>query len=130
MAYTDPTFADFTTRFPVFADMDEGQFNLLLEEAKLQVDSGWLSQSNYKIAMMYLIAHLKSTDESQEGEGVVVGGAASGGIASESFGGMSISYDTGSTASDAAAKSQWGSTEYGRRFYEMLKRNKPAIVSI
>lgn len=130
MAYTDPTFAEFTTRFPIFADMDEGQFDALLEEAKLQVDDGWLSQTNYKVAIMYLIAHLKVTDTSQEGESAVVGGAGSGGIASESFGGMSISYNNGASASNAAANSQWGSTEYGRRFYELLKRNKPAIVSI
>jgi hypothetical protein len=110
--------------------MDEGQFDSLLEEAKLQVDNSWLSQANYKFALMYLIAHLKTTDNSGEGESAVVGGAATGGIASESFGGMSISYNNGATANNAAANSQWGSTEYGRRFYEMLKKNKPAIVVI
>jgi hypothetical protein len=130
VAYTEPTFEQFATRFPNFSDMDENQFSALLTEAKLQVDDSWLSQTNYTVAIMYLIAHLKTTDQSQEGESGVVGGAGSGGIASESFGGMSISYNNGASASDAAANSQWGSTEYGRRFYNLLKRNKPAIVSV
>jgi hypothetical protein len=129
MAYTAVTSADFIARFPIFADVDTAIIDALLAEAGRSVDDSWLSQTDYTAGIMYLTAHLVATDNSGEGESTVVG-AGAGGIASESFGGMSISYDKGASANDAAAKSQWGSTEYGRRFYRLLKLNKPAIVSI
>jgi hypothetical protein len=100
----------------------------LIAEATNTIDTSW-REVDYKPAIMYLTAHLISTDNSGEGESVNIGGAGAS-IASESFGGMSISYDKSRAASDAAANSQWGSTEYGRRFYQLLKVNKPAIVSI
>ncbi len=76
------------------------------------------------------VVHIVATDNSAEGTSVVIG-AGAGGVASESFGGMSISYDKGgASGSDAAASSQWGSTEYGRRYYRLLKLNKPAILVV
>ena len=129
MAYTPVTAAAFKTRFPIFATSSDTLIEALLAEAMLMVDDSWLSQADYTAGVMYLTAHLLATDNSAAGSSVVIG-AGAGGVASESFGGMSISYDKGASANDAASKSQWGSTEYGRRFFRLLKLNKPAIVSV
>jgi hypothetical protein len=129
VAYTPVTVDDFTARFPNLADTDEVVIQACLDEAARSVDDSWLSQTDYTGGLLYLAAHLVATDNSTEGTSVTIG-AGGGGVASESFGGMSISYDKSAGVNDAASKSQWGSTEYGRRFYRLLKLNKPAIVSI
>jgi hypothetical protein len=129
MPYELPTASQFKTRFPIFEDKDDALVTMIIAEASASVDSSW-AEADYQPAIMYLAAHLLATDNSAEGESVIIGGSAGGGIASESFGGMSISYDKGSSANSAASNSKWGSTEYGRRFYDLLVRNKPAIVSI
>lgn len=130
MAYTRVTVEQFQARFPIFADKDSDYVQAMLTESELDVDDSWVSQANYTAGIMYLTAHKIATDNSQEGEVVTVGSSA-GGVASESFGGMSISYDNSASSGEGSASaSRWGSTEYGRRFYDLVLKNKPAIVSI
>lgn len=123
----------FVARFPIFSDTDQTQVEMILSEAATKVDQSW-EEDDYQPAIMYLAAHLIATDNSGEGESVEIGSSGgAAGVSSESFGGMSISYATGGSGSgsDAAAYgSSWGSTVYGRRFYKLLKLNKPAIVSV
>jgi hypothetical protein len=129
MAYTFPTLDEFKARFPSLTDGKEDAFlQFFLDEAANVVDTSW-RESDYKTAIMYLAAHLLASEEGAGGD-AGAGVTGSGVIASESFGGMSISYDNSKSAGDAAANSQWGATVYGRRFYQMLKLNKPSIVSI
>jgi hypothetical protein len=131
MSYDAPTLAEFRARFPIFTQHPDPQIEMILEEATNTIDTSW-RELDYKIAIMYLTAHLLAVDASQSGDEVAVGsaGSSSGVVSSESFGGMSISYATNSALQVAASKSTWGETEYGRRFYQLLVRNKPAIVSI
>lgn len=126
MPYTLPSADDFQTRFPIFADVDSDRVQIFLDEAARTVDGSW-DIDDYQPAIMYLAAHLLSTDNSGEGETVQLGGL-KGAIASESFSGMSRSYDTSKVS--AAANSTYGSTEYGRRFYWLLLNNKPAILVV
>jgi hypothetical protein len=128
MPYTTPSLAQFRARFPVFEDAEDPLIEALLAEAAGQIDTSW-REVDYQPAIMYLAAHLLATDNSAEGEEVEVGGS-TGGIASESWGSMSVSYDTSAKSATAASSSEWGSTEYGRRFYSLLKKNKPGIVAI
>jgi hypothetical protein len=129
MPYTVPTYDQFIARFPVFGDKDQTVVEMILAEAASTIDTTW-REVDYQPAIMYLTAHMVATDNSGETDVVDVGGSGPGAIASESFGGMSLSYDKSKSAQDAAANSAWGATEYGRRFYQLLKGNKPAIVSI
>jgi hypothetical protein len=131
MSYDIPTLDDFRTRFPIFTQHPDPQVQMIIDEAAATIDTSW-READYKIAIMYLTAHLLAVDSSQVGDEVAVGsaGSSSGVVSSESFGGMSISYATNSALQVAASKSTWGETEYGRRFYQLLIRNKPAIVSI
>lgn len=129
MAYDAPTIAEFKARFPTVAGTkSDPTIQAFLDEATNTIDTSW-RESDYKIAIMYLAAHnMTMEDNVDAGAG---GGITSGLIASESFGGMSISYDNSkSSMSEAAVNSQWGGTIYGQNFYLLLKRNKPAIVVI
>jgi hypothetical protein len=123
MPYTVPTRADFTSRFPVFADSDSALIDRLLAEASASVDESWV-EGDYQPAILYLTAHLLATDNSGEGDAVNIGGAGGGVLTSESFGGMSASYATPSFAEGSlSSNDQYGTTEYGRRFLALLKRN-------
>lgn len=126
MPYTVPTVDQFTTRFPIFEDADPATIEALINEAAGQVSTDWV-ETDYQPAIMYLAAHLLATDNSEEGGEVEIGGG--GGIASESFGGMSVSYATG-TAGSLASNDRYGSTVYGRRYLALLRANVPSILAI
>lgn len=126
MPYTVPTVDDFTTRFPIFENYDEDQIQSCIDEASRGVDTCWV-EGDYQPAIMYLAAHLLATDASQTTDAVI--GGASGAIASESFGPMSVSY--GSAPTDSLATSgEFGSTSYGRRYLSLLRINKPPVVVV
>lgn len=129
MAYTAPTAADFKARFPVFAGLSDAFVDLLLGEAKLAVDDTWLSQGDYTTGVLYLAAHLAATDKSQATDEGDAGGSG-GDIASESWGPMSVSYTKDASSTGDNTASQYSTTEYGRRFLSLLRKNKPAIVAV
>lgn len=116
MAYTPPTFDEFTARFPVFAAFDEDLFDLLLAEAMLHVDETWIEKF-YAPALLYLVAHLAAAGGS-------VGNVAGGAIASESFGPISIAYVTSSTPFQGQVLATTG---YGQSFLDLRRKNFPAI---
>lgn len=128
MPYVVPTAADFKTRFPIFTDKTDPQIEALIVEAHQMVDESW-EEGDFAPAILYLTAHLIAMDNSQADETVEIGGAA-GAIASESFGGMSISYERSANAGRLQASEEYGQTVYGRRFLSLLRRNRggPLVV--
>lgn len=126
MPYTTPTAAQFKTRFPIFGDTDNGIIDALIAEASRRVDHSW-KDGDYQPAIMYLTAHLLATDNSSEDSSVQIGAAGGRTIASESFGGgLSRSYANSSFTAEGSLSSddEYGTTEYGRRYYSLLKLNK------
>jgi hypothetical protein len=129
MAYDAPTVTEFRTRFPIFEEKEDALIQMLLDEAAGQVSTDWV-EADYKPAIMYLAAHLLATDNSEEGDEVEIGSGDSQ-IASESFGGMSVSYNNGAGAAGSLSSNQrYGSTVYGRRYLSLLRANIPAIAAI
>lgn len=125
MPYTTPTVEQFRARFPVFADSGDSQIQILLDEAaSTGVDTSWREQ-DYQPAIMYLAAHLLASDASQAGDEVSSGAAGAGAIASENFGGLSVSYDRGNQSGGLSSSDAFGGTEYGRRYLMLLRGNKP-----
>lgn len=123
MPYETPTSTQFYERFPSLADTEESLVNTLLAEAARTIDKTY-EEGDYQPAILYLAAHLVATDNSAEGEVTEIGGIG-GAIASESFGGMSVSYaNGGATKGSLSASSSYGSTVFGRRFLEIVRRNK------
>jgi len=129
MAYDPVTVEMFRARFPIFAEAPNPQVELILAEASARVGTTW-KDTDYQPAILYLTAHLLATDASQAGDAVGVGSSA-GGIASESFGGMSISYLGGGPNTNwGAVRAFYETTEYGRRFYRIMKNNFGGPVAI
>lgn len=127
MPYDLPSADNFFARFPVMGDKDPDYVTVMIAEAARTVDISW-DEDDYQPAILYLAAHLIATDNSQEGETVQIGGL-KGALSGESFAGMSRSYYD-KTAGSPAASSIYGGTEYGRRFFTLLKNNKPAITVV
>lgn len=126
MPYVTPTAAQFKARFPIFSDTDDTVIAALITEASRRVDNTW-KEGDYQPAIMYLAAHLLATDNSAEGSSVQVGAAGGRTIASESFGGgLSRSYTNSSFNAEGSlsADDEYGTTEYGRRYYALLRLNK------
>lgn len=113
MAYTAPTVADFKTRFPKFAAASEPTLEAILAEVLTQIDDSWI-EADYVPAILYLMAHLyvQETTGSTDRPSI---------ITSESLGSLSVSYGVG------ASKSDYATTEYGRRFARLQRKNFPAI---
>ena len=130
MPYSPVTVAMFKTRFPIFVDRSTPQLELILAEASARVDQSW-KESDYQPAIMYLAAHLLVTDGSQltdeEGGGPVGGGP----IVGETFSGMSLTY--AAPKADSSSSEVWAfyeTTEYGRRFYRIMKLNFGGPVAV
>lgn len=128
MPYDKPTVDQFIARFPIFNDDDPAIISALIDEATNTIDTDWV-ETDYQPAIMYLTAHLIATDNSEEGEDVEFGSPGGGGIVSESFNGMSVSYSQ-KVLPESELSNLYASTEYGRRYLALLRRNKPAIVAI
>lgn len=108
-----PTVDDMLARFPALEGNDE-LIEACLQEAIEQIDLARWSETDGRRAIMYLAAHLTQSE--------LDGGAdsgASGNIASESMGPISVSYRDASATKTAG----YGSTLYGQRFEELLRAN-------
>lgn len=123
MAYDAPTPTEFKARFPEFASETDQRVQIFLTEAGTQVDTSWI-EADYPTAIMFLAAHKLAMANANAGSGG--GSASSGPISSESFQGMSRSYDNSKMT--AAQKSSYGGTWYGQEFYLLLQKNKPGVM--
>lgn len=127
MAYTPPTYAEFIARFPIFNNTvkwPQALVELVIVEATRNVDNSWV-EADYKPAIMYQTAHLIATDNTEAGTDPDVGPPTY--LSSESFAGMSQSFSK-LQAGTLGQSEMWGTTVYGRRYLDLLRKNKPAVV--
>jgi hypothetical protein len=115
-----PTATSFKLKFPEFASVADGTVEFAIEEAQMMVDDSWIDDANSSLGMLYLAAHhlMVTLSRAESGTGQL--------IKSESFAGMTVSYDT-----DQQTKPDPGdytSTPYGSRFLDLLSRNQPGIL--
>lgn len=96
-------------RFPsAFDSLSDDFLNLIIAEAcEVILESKW--GASYDRGLLYLTAHLASTDSAPGSSG------AAGPVTSKRIGDVSVSY--GSAAS--VSSSDYASTTYGRRFLEL-----------
>lgn len=106
MPYTVPTSAQFKLRFPVYASESDERINSILLEASSSVDQSWV-EADYQPAIMYLAAHLLATSGGDEDDETDDNGGSDGdgGIASESFGPLSVSYFQNGGSSGSSSSS-------------------------
>jgi hypothetical protein len=116
-----PSAVNMRMRFPEFADVDAATLEFAIEEATRGVDDTWFERDQ-TLAIMYLAAHylMVNIQRAESATGQVT--------RSETIGRMSITYDTsGVVNADAADLS---TTQYGSRYLDMLRGNKPPIMVI
>lgn len=129
MAYDPPTYAEFIARFPVFdnvAKWPQATVEAIIVEATNNIDTDWIER-DYKPAIMYQTAHILSSEAAADADAPDAPGPATY-LASESFSGMSMSYAKISQNGTLSQSETWGGTSYGRRYLDLLRKNKPAVV--
>lgn len=125
MSYTAPSVSDFKSRFPAFASVADGVIETGLSEAGQLVDNTWNTQEDFTLGRLLYAAHVLTLD----GHGISAEAemAANGllGFDSITSGKLSVK-----RASGDAGGSPLMQTQYGRRFNEVLLRNRsgPRIV--
>lgn len=108
------TVDDVIERIPALDGQDD-QIELILPEALRCVGEDW-DEDDAKLAVIYMTAHLLQAEEgASDGTGQA--------ISSESFGPMSVSYATPSEQT-----SDYKSSEWGRRYLRLLRRNVAGVV--
>lgn len=127
MPYTTPTYADFITRFPVFdnvAKWPQATVEAVLAECANNIDTSWYEQ-DYQPAIMNMTAHILTMEANASATSPSSGPDMV--LTSESFAGMSRSYAKISDGS-LSQNEIWGGTSYGRRYLDLVKKNKPGPV--
>lgn len=116
MAYIPPTPADVIARFPEFTGKEALLTLAIADGQLLYVDTSW-PEPLYKLALIYAAAHLVQMGE-VSAEAAAEGGQ---GIASESFGGISVSYKSVEVKGGALAQ-DLRSSPYGIQLWSLAKR--------
>jgi len=112
--------ADLKARFPGFAAVVDAVVQTALDEAALLVGDDWTSAPDARLGRLLLAAHILTLDG--QGGGAEAAMAASGGFRRMRSGALELERP------DAEAEpGTLGSTGYGRRFLELLRRNVPAV---
>lgn len=122
MPYTTPTVLEFKTRHQIFQCLSDPIIQEHIDDAERVVDTSWL-EDDYQRAIMYLAAH----NLVMEGH---LGGSpdTAGLITSEKLGDASVNYGNAIDASKNI--SDYGSTHFGRKYQELLKRNHPGVLTL
>jgi len=109
-----PEFASETTYPPAVVTFWSGIAEKLVIEAR------WddLYDHGVELATAHYLA-LAAADQKQAAAGGIPGNATQGAITSESVGGVSVSFDTGSAMDQGAG--HWNATTYGRQFIRLAR---------
>lgn len=120
MAFIAPTAADIRAAFPEFADVGDGPINAALAEAALAVDTTW-SEASFQIARMLYAAHVMVLDG--------LGSSATAEVFLDSPNGLKMrkAGDTveeffGPATASSASEAWFGQTNFGRRFYRIMRK--------
>lgn len=122
--YVIPTPATLKAVFPAFAGVSDVAVQFWIDRATRMVDTTWM-ELDYAQAIMLLACHY-----------MVGAGLGTGAEAEANAQGMSgfqtirsglLTLSRGTTSQSDASMGEWGTTVYGRAFYWLAKRNRPAV---
>lgn len=120
----EPTPADLKARFPGFAAVADAVVQTALAEAALQAGAEWAGEADIRLGRLLLAAHILTLDG--QGSGAEAAAAAAGGFRRMRSGGLELERADTADAGPGAL----GSTGYGRRFVELMRRNVPAVTVV
>ena len=120
MAYSEPTATELKAAFPAFSGVPDDTVAYWIDRSASSVDESW-TEADYPMAKMLLAAHEMVLNGLGTGTEAQI--AASGLTGVKSMRSGSLSLDFGDSAS-VSATGGFAATSYGRRFAELLKRNR------
>lgn len=123
--YIIPTPATLKMAFPAFAAVPDATVQLWINQAATMVDNTWF-ETDYAMAIILLACHYMVGAGLGTGAEAKANANGMGGYQTVRSGQLTLS--RGST-SQSDNMGEFGSTLYGRRFYWMLRRNKPGGVA-
>lgn len=130
MAWTAPTPGDLKARFPAFAAVADPAIQGALDEAALQVDETWVSEADFRLGRMLLAAHILTLDGLGTGAEAAAAAGGAAGFKRMKSGNLELEqFDTHGTV-PGAGDGVLGTTSYGRRFLDLLRRNIPAVAIV
>lgn len=125
MAYTAPTAAELKAMYPAFAAVPDDTVSAYIVRANRMVDSTW-TEGDYADAIMLLACHLMTLTGLGAGAEAQVNAQGMAGFKTIRSGQLTL--ERGSGAGDGSnVPDEWSGSVYGRQFYWLLKRNKPAV---
>jgi hypothetical protein len=117
-----PTATNIKMKFPEFKIIDDPTIEFAIEEAQRSVDDTWIA-GDQTLALMYLAAHYIEV-------GIQRSASTAGEVLeSERVGPISMTYKTPEIPTPASP-SDYMTTPYGTRFFELLQRSFPAVAII
>lgn len=115
-----PTPADFKTRFPEWAAIDDSRIQFFIDDAVLEVGAGpW--GTLYEKGVLLLAAHFLTLDQIAQGNKTPPG-SLDGNVTSRSVGDVSVSFGLSSTESGNTSEEYLKKTTYGVQFLRLQKR--------
>lgn len=125
MPWVDPTPDDVRADFPVFGEIDDFVIQRRIDRTASWIDASWL-ETDYNYAKSLLTAHYLLADGfGGQGDAEIAAYRASG-VSRLKSGTLDVSF----VASDAGSgDNEFESTEYGRRFYTLLLKNKSGVLT-
>lgn len=120
--------ADFKTRYPEFASVDNARVQTMLDEAQLEVGEGpW--GLFYEKGVFLLTAHLLVIDARRQAAGGGGGSSSEGQVVSRKVGDVSVTF--GTQAQSANGSDQWYlSSSYGAEYLRLKKRKGMGMIAV
>lgn len=132
MAYIEPTVSTFKARFPEMDAVPDALVTLVLAEAIPQVGETWLERDR-RPAQLYLTAHLLTMEGEPKRSTLGAAGATAGTGQVKRFTVGDVTTELagpGGGGSGSGSASDYGSTSYGRRYLELMRRNFAGPVAV
>lgn len=128
MAHVAPTIHDFRARYgSEFACVSDTTIQAVMADASVQVSLLW-AEADYPRAIMLLTAHTLLTEGLVEfAAGKKSMATTAGVIQSKKVGDVQVTY---AGVGGAFLPNGYGATVYGRRFYDLMRANFPAVAIV
>lgn len=133
-----PTAAQFKARFPEFSCVSDALVDQVLAETTAAVGDGWVERDRL-LAINYLTAHMLAMEgEPDRSKAIVedrsVANAQSGPVSSVKIGDVAVTY-AGKTAEGAGSgmgpvTAEYQKTDYGQRYYTLLRKNFAGALAV
>lgn len=127
MPYAPPDATELKARFPEFTAVSDTLVDLILAEAQAQVGETWYERDR-KPATLYLAAHMLAMEGEPSRSAGGTGGGTSGPVRRRKVGDVETEFaGFGSSSGGGSSASDYGLTAYGRLYFDLLRKNFPAV---